>query len=545
MASFTRGPIDSLNQDTIGVVGKERATILTRLISIGLLILLLATTFLVLTRDPVAEALLGHRTNQVVENTLPVGRVNVESLPTSSPTQGLLDLGSHKLRTSGTVSTRLPLLSGAGTSSMSIVSGFDGLNQVQSCTCVPPDVQVAAGPSHIVEMVNLEGEIFSKVGVSNKTFTLSSFFLSGSHSISDPKILFDALSGRWFSSLLDISVDSVDVAISSTSDPTGNWTIYRLSAGSFIPDQPIIGISDDKFVASANDFRSTSFVGAKYWVLNKAQMLAGVTVSTFSSSVSSGFFSIHSVQSLSPTTTQYMISNIVSNGALSASSMELFSVTGVPGISTVTTTTSVLSVSALTLPPNADQPGTASMIDTGDFRVEDALWYKGMLWYSLNDGCTPSGDNQFRSCIRLTQIDTTASPASIRQDFDYGLSGLFLFYPAMRVDGLGNLDLIYGVSSTTTNPSLWVIGQATTDPLGALGLSQSLKAGSIADTSTRYGDYFGAGLDPTDPSIVWVAGEYHSSGTGACGSFGSCWSTFIGSITINSSLPSGGARWAV
>jgi hypothetical protein len=456
-----------------------------------------------------------------------------------------MDLGSHKLRTSSTTSKVPPLLSTTGTSSMSIVSGFDGLNQVQSCTCVPPDVQVAAGPAHIVEMVNLEGEIFNKAGVSNKTFTLSSFFSSGSDSISDPKIQFDALSGRWFSSLLDISTNNVMVAISSTNDPTGNWTIYHLSAGAFIPDQPIIGTSDDKFVATANDFRSTSFVGAKYWVLNKAQMLAGLAVSTFSSTVNSGFFSLHPVQSLSPTTTQYMFGNIISNGALSTSSMELFSITGDPGISTVATTTSVLSVSALTIPPNADQPGTASMIDTSDFRVEDALWYKGLLWYSLNDGCTPSGDNQLRSCIRLTQIDATTSPVSIRQDFDYGVNGLFLFYPAMRVDGPGNLDLIYGVSSTTTNPSLRVVGQATTDPVGVLGLSQSLKVGSAPDTSTRFGDYFGAGLDPIDPSIVWVAGEYHSSETGLCGSFGPCWSTFIGSIVMNSDLPSGGARWAL
>src|SRR3989442_3476863 len=144
--------------------------------------------------------------------------------------------------------------------------------------------------------------------------------------------------------LVDISVRSVVVAVSSTSDPTGIWTIYRLSAGSFLPDQPIIGVSDDKFVASANDFRSTSFVGAKYWVLNKAQMLTGSTVSTFSSTINSGFFSIHPVQSLSSTIIQYMVGNVVSGAALSSTTIELFSVTGVPGISTVTPSTSALPV---------------------------------------------------------------------------------------------------------------------------------------------------------------------------------------------------------
>jgi hypothetical protein len=393
-------------------------------------------------------------------------------------------------------------------------------------------------------MVNLEGEIFTKQGVSNKIFTLSSFFSSGSDSISDPKILFDVSSNRWFASLADISMASVIVAVSSTSDPTGSWTIYRLSAGGFLPDQPIIGVSDDKFVASANDFRTTSFVGAKYWVLNKAQMLTGSSVSTFSSTINSGFFSIHPIQSLSATTIEYMVSNVVSGGTFSMSTMELFSISGVPGVSTVTTKTSALSVSSLTIPPAAAQPGTTSTIDTSDIRVEDAVWYKGTLWYGLNDGCTPAGDNQLRSCIRLTRLDTSTSPVTVKQDFDHAANGQYFFYPAIRVDGLGDLELLYGSSSSAIFPSLAVTGQATTDSSGSIGVGLSLKTGSIADSSTRYGDYFGAGTDPANPSVVWVAGEYDSQTTGSCGSFGPCWSTFIASITMNFNTPSAGGRWA-
>lgn len=450
----------------------------------------------------------------------------------------------HKMRTSGASLTGLPMLSAAGTSSVNILSTFDGLNQIQSCACVPPDVQVAAGPAHVVEMVNLEGEIFNKLGMSNKTFPLSSFFLTGSGSISDPKILYDQLSGRWFASIVDISNNNVVVAISSTSDPTGNWTIYHLSAGTFLPDQPIVGISDDKFVASVNDFRSNSFVGAKYWVLNKSQMLAGVATATFSSTVNNGFFSVHPVQSLSSTTTQYMIGNVVSSGALSTSSMELFSITGVPGVSTVTTSASTFPVSSLTIPPSGVQPGTASTIDTSDIRVEDALWTGGTLWYALDDGCMPAGDVQLRSCIRLTQIDTTVSPVGIRQDFDFGISGQYLFYPAIRDDSQGNMEFVYGYSSASIFPSLAVTGQVTTDLLNSVGAPRTLKVGSASDASTRYGDYFGAGVDPMDPLVVWIAGEYHASTTGSCNSFGSCWSTFIGSITIGVVNPSAGARWA-
>jgi uncharacterized membrane protein len=46
--------------------------------------------------------------------------------------------------------------------------------------------------------------------------------------------------------------------------------------------------------------------------------------------------------------------------------------------------------------------------------------------------------------------------------------------------------------------------------------------------SQRYGDYFGASLDPSDPTVVWVAGEYGSAGT--------LWSTLIANVKVGNSF---------
>lgn len=392
-------------------------------------------------------------------------------------------------------------------------------------------------------MVNLEGGVFEKNGLSNKTFSLSSFYHVGSDFLSDPKILFDSQSNRWFTSLADVTLKSVFVAVSTTSDANGIWTVYRLSAGTLLPDQPIIGISDDKFAVSVNGFISTSFAGTKYWILNKAQMLTGSSVSLFTSTINSGFFSIHPVQSQGPATTQYMVGNIVSGGVISPTTMELFTVKGVPGVSTVTTTTASFTVSSINSPPNGAQPGTTSTINTGDARVQDAIWSRGLIWYTFGDACTPAGDSQMRSCIRLTQIDPTGSQPLVKQDFDYGANSIYFYYPALREDGLGNLEIVYGLSSQSNRPTIQVADQAITDPVGSIGLAQTLKTGSIIDSSNRYGDYFGAGVDPTDPSVIWVAGEYDSSTGGTCGTFGPCWLTFIGSIVMSSNAGGGGGRW--
>ena len=437
-----------------------------------------------------------------------------------------VDLGSVSPAALGTQSS----------STLALLSGFNGLNQIQSCACVPPDVQIAAGPSQVVEMVNVEGGVFTKQGVSNKTFSLSSFFRTGSDSISDPKILYDSPSGRWFTSLVDVTLSDVILGVSSTSDPIESWVFYAITAGGNLPDQPIIGVSDDKVAVAANDFLGKTFVGSQFWILNKSQLLTGSTVNFFTSGANSGVFSVHPVQSLSPTTTQFMVSSIIARRAISTTSLRLFSATGVPGVSTVSIVTNDLTISTIgtlsggTLPGGV-QPGTSSTVNTNDFRIQDALWFKGIVWLALEDACTPTGDVQLRSCIRLTKITTSGSPL-VSQDFDFGTNQQYTFYPALRVDNNGNLLVLYGYSNATVFPSLAITGQLATDPAGSLTIPRTLKTGTAADTSTRYGDYFGAALDPSDPSVVWVAGEYHNSSTGSCQSFGSCWSTFVGSASM-------------
>jgi hypothetical protein len=412
----------------------------------------------------------------------------------------------------------------SSSSSVNSSFGFNGLDQVQSCNCAPPDVQVAAGPNHLVEMVNLETEMFSKQGSPLKTASLSSFFNTGSDSISDPKVLFDAPNGRWFASITDITALDVVLAVSTSSDPTSTWKIYTLGTGGRCADQPIIGLDNSTFVASANDFTSCSrsgrFVGAQYWVLNKSEMVAGASTIDFATfGPNSSLFSVHPVQALSLTSTEYMVSTGTGSGV---SSVQLFSITGVPP-ATVTVSVKSLSIPTISLPPGGVQPGTNSLVNTDDARVEDSVWFQGTLWFGLNDACTPTGDTQTRSCIRLAQIDTSSSV--VTQDFDYGASGQYYYYPALRIDGSGNLDIIYGHSSSTVFPSLAITGQATGDPLNTLSASKTIKVGSADETTGRYGDYFGAGLDPSNSSQVWVAGEYVSTSGGV-------WSTFIASVKI-------------
>src|SRR6266540_6439878 len=62
----------------------------------------------------------------------------------------------------------------------------------------------------------------------------------------------------------------------------------------------------------------------------------------------------------------------------------------------------------------------------------------------------------------------------------------------------------------------------------------TLLAGSVPHLSSRYGDYFGAATDPSDPSVVWVAGEYNKTMPNGR------WATYIGAITVSAGLAPNG-----
>jgi hypothetical protein len=400
---------------------------------------------------------------------------------------------------------------------------------------------MAVGPSYVVEMVNLGGEIFTKQGSPVTTFSLYSFPFNfpAADRLSDPRVIYDAESSRWFATLLDVTAGNFQVAVSRSSDPTGGWTTYAIGgvpSGDF-PDQPILGVSSNMVAIGGNDYPISggAFVGGQFWVLNKAAMVTAAPVYYSTWGPSCGFLctypaSIHPVRSLSATSTQFF----VSTGFGSSSTLVLYSVTGTPPGS-VAASSSTLPIKVLTNPPSAPQLGSSTTLDTGDGRVSDAVWSNNVLWLSANDGCTPLGDSQARSCFRLIQIDTATS--SLKIDQDWANVGTYYFYPALSVDSIGDMSVAVGYSSSAYYPGIDVWGQAYNEPnslepgLALTGNRPSAAATYPSCSGTcRYGDYFGASTDPSGTS-VWFAGEYGAAGT--------LWSTYIGNaVTLPLSVSS-------
>ncbi len=287
------------------------------------------------------------------------------------------------------------------------ISGFDGLVQTQF---IPPDVQIATGPSYVVELVNVAGRIWDTNGTFELDFTLQDLFNTSDVPF-DPKILYDTQSGRWFASATTFAND-VHIAVSTTDDPRGLWNHYIISfPNNRFPDQPRIGMSDDKFVVSMNIFHPNApfYFGVTLFTLDKSQMVAGVSVTNFQQdNLGTSRFSVKPVQSLSSTSTLYMVSI---DDVGTDSTVTLWTITG--SASSPTIQTLDLSIDPAANPPQATQQGTSNLLDTGDKRIQDARWFQGDLWFSLANACTPSSDTVTRSCIHLVQIDTTLNPPEV------------------------------------------------------------------------------------------------------------------------------------
>ncbi|HEV2429317.1 MAG TPA: hypothetical protein VGV64_05670, partial [Thermoplasmata archaeon] len=391
---------------------------------------------------------------------------------------------------------------------IAVSNSTEGLGFSNSGGATPPDVQIASGPGYELEFVNLEGAVFRSNGAVVGSYFLGTFFGTGSDSLSDPKILYDNLSSRWFASIIHINSarTSADnrLAVSNTSDPTGNWTFYTLSdPPGLLGDQPILGVSSTLVSVSVNIFSSTN-VSSEFWVINKSSILHGGPMVERSYGPNIWEYSDHPVQSVSANPSLFLVETNQTTGGV----LELLNITGVPP-ATVTIKRTNLTLSTYSQFPYAAQPGSSDVVDLGDARVQTAVWERGLLWLAFTTGCIPVGDTSARSCIRLVEVNTTA--VSVTQEFDYGIKGVDVFYPALALDGARDVTMIYGESSTSIYPSLYATGRLAGDPVGSLftptlvakGLSNFPSCGGAC----RYGDYFGAGQVPNS-SRAWIAGEY-------------------------------------
>jgi hypothetical protein len=175
------------------------------------------------------------------------------------------------------------------------------------------------------------------------------------------------------------------------------------------------------------------------------------------------------------------------------------------------------------------QPSTALtgvFIDSVGDRMQQFFHYtsnsgQGGVWTSahaiqINPGSTLS---QTEADLRILNWSTVVPPAiEIAEDHpvtDPMDPNAYVFLPSVARDMVGNLQGILGVSGAGANEHPGLDGVyllAGTSTLGSTGYIANPSTDGDAEgtdpANYRWGDWYGAVLDPSDSCTVWVVGEY-------------------------------------
>ncbi|MCI4351590.1 MAG: hypothetical protein L3K15_08790, partial [Thermoplasmata archaeon] len=395
---------------------------------------------------------------------------------------------------------------GAGLRPTSYVAGWSGINY-SMCQCQPEDPSVAAGPSDVVEETTYQFYVYDKVGTVLFHESLAKFFGVGTNSTVMPRILYDNLTGRWFTTAVVQTrpyslEDNLTLAVSTTSDPTGTWHIY----GPFAPARhqypwyPSIGVSRWMVGIGVDDFNQTTYAEySQLFVFNKTEMMAGTTPAYFSWGVQNGYPlapDFVATTSLGPSAHQYF-STILRTG-----SYVIWNVTGAPPASPSVAASVASLIYSATVPVPSAQPGFSPVVQAGSGGIISSYEQRGLVSSSWS-----AYDGKF-DVIRVTQV--WVSNATLRQDLIVHSGTANFLFPALGLDSRGDLTILVGICSTSLFPGLFMVGQVFNEPYTISNGYGFVIAGNSLAKNPNWGYYFGAGTDPTS-SVIWMVGDYMST----------------------------------
>lgn len=401
---------------------------------------------------------------------------------------------------------------------------------------IPPDSMGDIGPTQVLVAVNGRIRVFNRSGTIGALNTTPENFFSSvtSYGITDPRVRYDRLSGRWFVLAIDIpnskKNNNVVIAVSSGATITDatSFTFHSFQPSSLPPsnnntfaDYPTLGVDANALYIGANVFSSAFYEGTEGYVVNKSDLLGGTLTVTafrnFATPGGNGMFTPQGVDNDDPaaTTGYYVGVDNITHGRL-----VLRRITNPGG------TPSISSDINLTVPTTVDPMGgvVAKDVTTGlddlDDRLFAARMHHGSLWTAHNievnsSGiASSSGNRDGARWYEITDLDTTPTLLQSGTLFDPAATNpASYFIPSCAVSGQGHMVLACCVAGVNQYAEIAATERFATDPSGTIqapaivqNSSTSYNVGS--QTPRRWGDYSVVSVDPNDDMTFWTFQEY-------------------------------------
>ncbi|MGD0790417.1 MAG: hypothetical protein ABR920_01490 [Terriglobales bacterium] len=426
-------------------------------------------------------------------------------------------------------------------------AAFDGIG---AKGWAPSDVNLAVGPNHIVQTVNVRLAVYSKSGtlLSGPTNFTTLFGPLGGNckaGASDPIVNYDRLADRWVLSYVGISSGfttfSECVAVSKTKDPTGAYTLYAFSFGTSLNDYPKLSVwpttTNSAYLATYNIFKyALFFTGADLCGFDRTKMLAGNATAKqicVKTPTSEGGYLPSDLDGPTPPTdgTPGLFLTWQNNnpGQLYLRKLKLNFAAGTASLSAATTIPVANSNLACgdggTCVP---QKGTTQTLDT----LGDRLMYR-MAYRKFSDHervvvnhAVGSGG---RVAVRWYEILDPSGAVTVHQQGTFAPDATYRWMASAAMDKSEDIAIGYSASSSTIHPAIRFTGRVPTDPLGTLETEGSILAGAGSQTLglNRWGDYTALQVDPSDDCTFWYTNQYQKIN----GTFD--WSSHIGSFKFS------------
>jgi hypothetical protein len=401
---------------------------------------------------------------------------------------------------------------------------------------IPPDSMGAPGRTQFLICVNGRIRTFTKAGVIDEAIdtTTDTFFASvrSSSGTSDPRVIFDRLSQRWFIVMINVSTPNrVLIAMSSGATITGasSFSFFQFQhdlvgptpntdTGNFA-DYPSLGVDSNALYIGVNMFAGNTFAGTTGFVVQKSALLsASLVVTAFrqlATSTGPGPYSPRGVANDDPSATEgYFIGT--DNAFFGRLTMRRISDPG--GTPSISGNISI-SVPTTSFPANVPAQKSTNPLDALDDRLFSAVQKNGSLWTAHNSGVDSTGtasSTPDRDAVRWYEITGLTSTPALNQAgtlFDASASNpKYYWIGSVATSGQGHMALGASYAGAADFAGVALSGRLATDPLGSLQaptLVASTFSYNVQNVSSqRWGDYSFTMVDPSNDMTMWTVQEF-------------------------------------
>jgi len=415
------------------------------------------------------------------------------------------------------------------------INNFLGIND--NATTIPPDVHGEAGPNHLMVVHNSEFLVSDKAGVQLAKLSSSSFWAGVSpDGAGDPHVHYNKYINRWImiAQSNTSATSALLVAVSQTSDPTGNWARYALDVDATNTnwfDYPLVGYNQNWLVVAANSFTvaTNAFAGSQIYIFDMASLSAGAAVNM---GVNAQVIQNTTTQggSLSPVTvfetgTPSNTMNILQTWNGGSSALRLTTLTG--NIPTVTWNTGA-AVFPIGSTPWAGNSGIANnnsspqateprLINSGDNRMCNTVMVNGKIW-GVHHVFLPQAAPD-RAVIQWWQLQTNG--VVLQNGFiDNLVPEVHRTYPSIAVNASEEVLIGYSKSTNRSFVSGAYSFRNTSTPINTMDDEVVYKNGvatywkDFGAGRCRWGDYSNTCLDPVSGRF-WTLQEIANTRNGA------------------------------